>query len=93
MVPNGQFRKLSGEAKTWHRKGDSGKSLAYQNCANCCTLMYVEADAMPDIKIVKYGPIDDESIIQDGNWNMEIYMKHGVSWLPPVKGAEVKEAA
>lgn len=93
IVPASAFTVVSGTDKTWTRKGDSGQNVTYHNCANCCTLVYVEAAAMAGTVLVKLGVVDTDAALQDAHWDMEIYTKHRLAWSGEIAGAEQKAVA
>lgn len=92
IVPDKQFSVLSGSAKTYTRKGQSGKGVTYNNCDNCSSLVFVEAEAMAGVKIVKMGTVDDEDFLNKlGTAESEIFCKNRLAWVKPIPGAEEKE--
>jgi hypothetical protein len=94
MIPTSNYKILSGsDLKTFNRKGDSGKNLTYYYCKNCPTILYVQAEAMDGVNIVKMGTIDDVDDFYEhlGNHGMEIYTKHRPSWCEAIPNAEQKE--
>ena len=50
-----QYKRLTGNVKTWTRKGDSGKDVTNNYCANCNALMVVDIESMPGVRIYKMG--------------------------------------
>nr|POE94692.1 hypothetical protein CFP56_16929 [Quercus suber] len=93
FVPNDKFKRLSGTAKTWTRKGISGKDVEYTFCSNCCTLISVDAESMAGMTIVKPGTIDDSSVMESLKPGLEIFTKERISWVKPTEGTEQKEVA
>ncbi|KAL1301536.1 hypothetical protein AAFC00_005777 [Neodothiora populina] len=92
MVPEDKFYKKSGKVKQFTRKGVSGNDVTYNMCDNCGTLVFAEAGAIPGIKIVKLGTLDDADVLNGiGHANLEIFTKDRLSWLQPIPGAEQKE--
>jgi hypothetical protein len=85
---------LSGKAKNYTRKGISGKDLTYNMCDNCGSLVFVEAESVPESKIVKLGTIDDDEILNTlGYPTVEIFTKDRLAWLQVLPGAAQKEVA
>lgn len=85
-----QYKHLTGEVRNWERKGDSGKNVKNGYCANCCTLMWVEADAMPELKIFKPGTLDDKSVLDKLPPVQEVYTKNRPSCISGFQDAEQK---
>ena len=94
IVPNEQFQ-TSGNKITppYTRLGDSGKNVSYNSCANCGGLLYVEAEAMPAIKIVKYGTVDQADVLAENKPAGELYTKVRIPWVRPFEGASQTETA
>lgn len=88
-----QYLQLSGTDKLFKRKGDSGKDVTYHQCASCGTIMWVEVDAMPGIKIVKTGTIDDEDALKNATPALEMYCKDRPGSIGELTGIEHKLAA
>ncbi|KAI4845408.1 hypothetical protein E4T44_05629 [Aureobasidium sp. EXF-8845] len=92
MIPTSNYKVLSGDLKTFNRKGDSGKNLTYYYCKNCPTILYVQAEAMDGVNIVKMGTLDDEDVYNNlGKPGMEIYTRNRPVWCQAIPGAEQKE--
>lgn len=94
MIAEERFQVLSGTAKRYARKGRSGKDVTYNNCDQCSSLVFVEAEAMPGVKILKMGTVDDEDFLNKlGNMEAEIFCKDRIEWVKPIPGAETKETS
>ncbi|GAB7358971.1 hypothetical protein MBLNU230_g5045t1 [Neophaeotheca triangularis] len=92
IIPEADFHpKPTAGLFNYTRKGDSGKSVTYNNCKTCGTIVYVEVEAMPDIRIVKMGTLDDEAEMAKRVPGMEIYTKDRVAWCPHFGEAVEKE--
>lgn len=76
LLTTPQFKQLSGTDRTYSRQGDSGKQVKYHNCSTCNTIMWVEAEAMQGMMIVKTGTIDDEDALNKAVPVQEIYCVH-----------------
>lgn len=61
--------------------------------ANCGTIMYVEAEAMPGIYIFKTGTLDDAETLNKLRPGMEIYTKDRPTCFEGLAGVPQKEAA
>ncbi|EGP84204.1 unnamed protein product [Zymoseptoria tritici ST99CH_1A5] len=93
IIPEGNFKKLSGSDFKYSRKGDSGKSVNYSNCGKCATVMIADIEAMPGVVLVKGGTLDDESVMAKAEPKVELYTKNRPSWCGAWSGAEQKESA
>ena len=92
MIPSDKYKIFSGSLKTFTRKGDSGKNVTYNYCQNCPTVLFVQAEAIDGINIVKMGTIDDEDVYDSlGKPGMEIYTRNRPSWCGAIEGAQQKE--
>ncbi|CZT19935.1 related to DUF636 domain protein [Ramularia collo-cygni] len=93
LVPADKFKKLSGKDFLYSREGDSGKPVNYQNCGRCGTIMVADIEAMPGIKLVKAGTVDDADAITKGAPVVELYTRSRPGWCSPWKGADQKETS
>ena len=83
-VPAAAFS-VTGEMKTYHDKGDSGKAVGRNFCPNCGSPILSEVEVMPGVAIIKAGTLDDTSTLKPG---MEIYCDSAQSWVQ--LGGEMK---
>lgn len=93
MVPADKYKKLSGTDFKFSRIGDSTKSVNYQNCGNCATVMTADIEAMPGVKLIKGGTLDDADAIAKAKPGMEIYTKNRPEWCGAWQSAEQKEVS
>jgi hypothetical protein len=94
MIPSDKYKMTSGSLRSFARKGDSGKTVTYNYCQDCPTVLFVTAEAMAGINIVKMGTLDDEEVFEKlGNASLEIYTKNRPSWCEQISGAQQKEAS
>jgi len=94
IIRDEQFRVTRGISKQYTRQGDSGKGVTYNNCPICSACLFVEPEAMPGVKIVKMGTVDDKDWLdQVGPPTKEIYCKNLWKWESGVSGAEQKQLA
>ncbi|BFZ54357.1 hypothetical protein PYCC9005_001391 [Savitreella phatthalungensis] len=94
MIPDDDFNfKSSKPLATWSRKGDSGKQLTYNYCPTCHNLIFAQAEAIPGVKILKAGTLDDADALNDGKPQQEIYCRNMLSWEQPIDGAKQAQAA
>ncbi|PNS19246.1 hypothetical protein CAC42_2423 [Sphaceloma murrayae] len=94
LYPDPQFKLVRGIPKKYVRQGDSGKNVTYHNCPICSTLLYVEAEGLAGVKIIKLGAIDDQEWVNKLDTpKQEIYCKNMYTWEKGWEGAEKKEGA
>jgi len=91
LADNAQYNVLSGEVKTWQRQGESGKSVTNGYCANCCTLMWVQAEAMPDVRIFKPGTLDDKAVLDKLSVGQEIFVRNRPDCIAAFEGVTQKD--
>ena len=69
--------KVTGEVKGYAVTADSGLPYTRYRCANCGSLVYGEPQAMPGVRTVAAGTLDDVSVFQP---QMVIYTKDRPAW-------------
>lgn len=64
--------------------------MTYFFCPNCPTLLFVEVEAFPGMKVIKAGTIDEEDrkFLDGAKPGKEIYTKNRFDWCAPISGAE-----
>jgi hypothetical protein len=70
---------VQGEVKTYKDTGDSGRPVYRRFCPNCGSGLIAEADALPGLKIVLVGTLDDPSVFSP---TMELYCSSAQPWVP-----------
>lgn len=55
--------------------------------------MWVECEALPGLKIVKTGTIDDEDVLKNAVPTLEVYCKDRPASIAELSGAEHKEVS
>ena len=83
-----QYKHLSGDVRNWTRKGDSGKDVTNGYCANCNNLMFVEAEFLPDMKIIKTGTLDDKEGLDNAPVVQEVYTQNRPNCFDALKDAQ-----
>lgn len=60
--------------------------MTYFFCSNCPTILFVEAEAIPGVKLIKAGSIDeqDRAFLDDAKPGKEIYTKNRFAWCTPL---------
>ena len=71
----------------------SGKNVKYTFCATCSTLMIVDGEAFPGMRILKPGTIDDKTFLDSSKPVQEIFTKDRPNWCATIDGAGQKEIA
>src|SRR5689334_14024328 len=56
-----QALSIKGTLKTYADQGDSGKAVNRRFCPDCGSPIITEAEALPDLVIIKAGTLDDTS--------------------------------
>lgn len=70
--------KISGNLKTFSKRGDSGKSIQRRFCPECGSGIVDEADAMPGVAMINVGTLDDRSWVTPKS---EIYCESAQPWV------------
>lgn len=56
-------------------------------------MLWVELDVFPDIRIIKYGTVDDRAFLDEAVPTEEIYVSGRWKWVKGVEGAMQKMKA
>lgn len=92
--PQVQYKQLSGETREWIReKADSGNPVHYTVCKTCSTIVRVDAEAMPEMVIVKPGTLDDVKALGKLPVVQEIYTRNRPDCFAALAGAKQVEGA
>jgi hypothetical protein len=73
-----QALSIKGTLKTYADKGDSGKAVSRRFCPDCGSPIISEAEALPDVVIIKAGTLDDTSWL---NPTTEIFCDSAQPWV------------
>jgi len=76
-VPKQAFS-VQGTSKTYGDKGDSGKAVLRRFCPDCGSPIISDAEALPDVAIIKAGTLDDTSWLKP---TMEIFCDSAQPWV------------
>ncbi|MCI4680370.1 GFA family protein [Rhodoblastus acidophilus] len=82
LSPRARFS-VSGPLKKFDDVGESGKPLRRWFCSECGSPIWTEAEAMPDVAIVKAGGFDDAGWIKP---TLEIFCDSKQQWTPLPEG-------
>lgn len=69
--------KMTGAAKEYQRKADSGNTVSHGFCANCGSPIYGKTTGMPDGMVINAGSLDDPSLF---NPQFVVYTASGHAW-------------
>jgi hypothetical protein len=75
----------TGESKVYVDKGDSGKAVWRNFCADCGSPILSKLERSPGLLMIKAGTLDDLSSLAPA---MEVYTDHAAGWVVPVAGAK-----
>ena len=84
IVPESQF-KCSGTPKQYSRLGDSGGNVTSNFCPECGILIFTTADALPGLKIIKAGTLDNLEANNEIKPHHELYTKNRYRWVPELQ--------
>lgn len=76
-VEAGSFRLVSGVARGYAKRGDSGRELTRHFCGDCGSPLYTTAPRHPDWIYVKAGSLDDPTVVEPG---YEVWTASKVTW-------------
>ncbi len=76
-IPKRAFS-VEGTLKTYADRGDSGKAVSRRFCPECGSPILSEAEALPDLAVIKAGTLDDTSWLKP---TMEIYCDSAQNWV------------
>lgn len=69
---------VTGQTKTFHDTGDSGKPVDRRFCPECGSPIVSEVAAMPDLTFIKAGTLDDPQWLAP---TMEVYCASAQGWV------------
>jgi hypothetical protein len=69
---------VTGESKRFDSKGDSGLGTHYRFCPNCGSPVLDDADALPNVTMIRAGSLDDTSALKP---TMQIYCDSKQPWV------------
>ncbi|KAH8679400.1 Mss4-like protein [Ilyonectria robusta] len=87
LVPEGNFKLISGSPRTFTKTADSGNNITSYFCGNCGTTPFRDGDSFPNLKIIKAGTLDDSTILNDAKPNLEGYAPSRLKWIPAIPEA------
>jgi hypothetical protein len=69
---------VTGQTKTFHDTGDSGKAVDRRFCPECGSPIVSEVAVMPDIAFIKAGTLDETQWLAP---TMEVYCASAQGWV------------
>jgi hypothetical protein len=66
------------EVKAYDDAGDSGRYVLRQFCPNCGSSLMADVDAMPGVKVVLAGSLDEPAVFKP---TMEIFCASAQPWM------------
>ncbi|TVY84883.1 hypothetical protein LSUE1_G001075 [Lachnellula suecica] len=87
IVPDGNFKLVSGTPKTFTKTADSGNTIVSHFCGDCGTTVYRTGDSFPGANIVKVGVMDDPEWPTKNVPKGELFAGQRVPWAKEVDGA------
>jgi hypothetical protein len=86
-----QVKILRGELKTYeHRSDESGRWLKFQFCPKCGTQVTWTVEALPDIRGIGVGTLDDPRSIKPTRFS---WLRSAHHWLKPPAGVEATQTS
>ncbi|ORU94462.1 MAG: hypothetical protein A6F71_09285 [Cycloclasticus sp. symbiont of Poecilosclerida sp. M] len=77
-VPDDAFSVFGNTLTKYADTGDSGKELRHYFCNQCGSPVFNEADAMPGLKVVKAGTLDDPTSFKP---DTNIFCSSRMEWV------------
>jgi hypothetical protein len=88
VVPQGDFRLVQGEVKTWSSVSDTGRGKLGAFCPRCGTRVYHKPEWRRGTVSVKPGTLDDTRWLEP---DMHIWVKSKQLWVVIPEGVECHE--
>ena len=86
-----QVKMLRGELKTYeHRSDESGRWLRFEFCPQCGTQVTWTAEALPGVRAVGVGTLDDPRSIKPTRFG---WLRSAHPWLKPPEGVEIVQTS
>jgi len=87
VVPENNFKLVSGSPKTISKVADSGKNITSHFCGDCGTTVYRTGESFPNAVIIKAGVLDDPEWASKNVPKGELFAPRRVEWVPVIEGA------
>ena len=79
---------LEGEPRSYTKKGESGNGVTRSFCGNCGSQLYSTVEAIPGVRFVKIGTLEDNDDLVPG---AHIWTASKPSWVELPEGATTFE--
>ncbi|TVY53592.1 hypothetical protein LCER1_G003609 [Lachnellula cervina] len=87
VVPENNFKVISGTPKTISKVADTGKTITSHFCGDCGTTLYRDGASFPNAVIIKSGILDDPEFPNKNIPKGELFASERVKWIAPIDGA------
>ncbi|KAF4631785.1 hypothetical protein G7Y89_g6348 [Cudoniella acicularis] len=88
IVPDDNFKLVSGFPKTFSKTADTGKKITSHFCPDCGTTLFRTGESFPGSVIIKIGVMDDPEWPNKNVPKGELFAPERVKWIAPIKNAE-----
>jgi hypothetical protein len=88
LVPDSDFKIVTGSPKEWAKKADSGNTITSHFCGDCGTTLWRDGASFPGLKVIKYGVMDEPDAVEFAKPLTELYAPGRVSWVPQTAGTK-----
>jgi hypothetical protein len=83
LVPTESVKVTKGKLAQYAKAGDSGKTVTRFFCSACGSTLWSEGEAVPGLRIIKAGSLDDSSWVKPG---AGIFMDSAPPWAALPQG-------
>ncbi|TVY40311.1 hypothetical protein LSUB1_G003193 [Lachnellula subtilissima] len=87
VVPEDNFKVVSGTPKTISKVADTGKTITSHFCGDCGTTLFRTGDSFPNAVIIKSGILDDPEWPNKNVPKGELFAPERVKWVSAIDGA------
>jgi len=87
IVPEDNFKLVSGTPKTISKVADTGKNITSHFCGDCGTTLYRTGESFPNAVIIKAGVLDDSEWPNENVPKGELFAGERVKWTSAIDGA------
>jgi len=93
VVPEDNFKLVSGQPKPISKQADTGKKITSHFCGDCGSTLFRDGESFPGMKIIKAGVLDDPSALDKvAKPQVELFSESRVPWIAKVGGTDDKSA-
>ncbi|KAF2130488.1 hypothetical protein P153DRAFT_384757 [Dothidotthia symphoricarpi CBS 119687] len=84
------FKVTKGTPKQYKKVADGGNDIVSNFCGDCGSTMWREGDTFKGKLVVKVGTLDDTSVLDNLNPQVELYTPARPKWVAAIDGAAQK---